>query len=64
MIAAVTPSAWSSRPSVRRIANAITTQAKPTAMYFIPVASGVLITTVTDVIGFFAFLGLASIWLL
>lgn len=27
-------------------------------------ASGVLITTVTDVIGFFAFLGLASIWLL
>jgi len=27
-------------------------------------ASGVLITTATDVIGFFAFLGLASIWLL
>ncbi|MBU2581441.1 MAG: magnesium transporter [Alphaproteobacteria bacterium] len=26
-------------------------------------ASGVLITTVTDVIGFFAFLGLASLWL-
>ncbi len=27
-------------------------------------ASGVFVTTVTDVIGFFAFLGLASIWLL
>ncbi len=27
-------------------------------------ASGVLVTTVTDVIGFFSFLGLASIWLL
>ncbi|MFM1816140.1 MAG: hypothetical protein RLZ98_2835 [Pseudomonadota bacterium] len=27
-------------------------------------ASGVLLTTVTDVVGFFAFLGLASIWLL
>jgi magnesium transporter len=27
-------------------------------------ASGVFVTTVTDVVGFFAFLGLASIWLL
>ena len=28
------------------------------------VASGVFVTTVTDVVGFFAFLGLASLWLL
>ncbi|RME94841.1 MAG: magnesium transporter [Alphaproteobacteria bacterium] len=28
------------------------------------IASGVFVTTVTDVIGFFAFLGLASIWLI
>ncbi len=27
------------------------------------VASGVFVTTVTDVVGFFAFLGLAAIWL-
>jgi len=27
-------------------------------------ASGVFVTTVTDVIGFFAFLGLASLWML
>ena len=27
------------------------------------VASGVFVTTVTDVVGFFAFLGLASIWI-
>lgn len=27
------------------------------------VSSGVFVTTVTDVVGFFAFLGLASIWL-
>jgi magnesium transporter len=28
------------------------------------IASGVFVTTVTDVIGFFAFLGLAAVWLL
>jgi len=28
------------------------------------VASGVFVTMVTDVVGFFAFLGLASLWLL
>ena len=28
------------------------------------VASAVFVTTVTDVIGFFAFLGLAAVWLL
>jgi magnesium transporter len=28
------------------------------------VASGVFVTTVTDVVGFFAFLGLAAVWLL
>ena len=27
-------------------------------------ASGVFVTTVTDVVGFFAFLGLAALWLL
>ena len=27
------------------------------------VASGVFVTTVTDVVGFFAFLGLAALWL-
>jgi magnesium transporter len=27
-------------------------------------ASGVFVTCVTDVVGFFAFLGLASVWLL
>jgi magnesium transporter len=27
------------------------------------VASGVFVTTVTDVVGFFAFLGLATLWL-
>jgi magnesium transporter len=27
------------------------------------IASGVFVTTVTDVVGFFSFLGLASIWL-
>ena len=27
------------------------------------VSSGVFVTTVTDVVGFFAFLGLASLWL-
>jgi len=26
-------------------------------------AGGVILTTVTDVVGFFAFLGLASLWL-
>jgi magnesium transporter len=28
------------------------------------VASGVFVTMVTDVVGFFAFLGLASLWLM
>jgi magnesium transporter len=28
------------------------------------VASGVFVTTVTDVVGFFAFLGLATLWLI
>jgi magnesium transporter len=28
------------------------------------IASGVFVTTITDVVGFFAFLGLATIWLL
>jgi magnesium transporter len=28
------------------------------------IASAVFVTTVTDVVGFFAFLGLAAIWLL
>ena len=28
------------------------------------IASGTFVTTVTDVVGFFAFLGLAAIWLL
>jgi magnesium transporter len=28
------------------------------------IASGVFVTTVTDVVGFFAFLGLAAWWLL
>jgi magnesium transporter len=27
------------------------------------IASGVFVTTVTDVVGFFAFLGLAALWL-
>ncbi len=27
------------------------------------VASGPLVTTITDVVGFFAFLGIASLWL-
>ena len=27
------------------------------------IASGVVVTTVTDVVGFFAFLGLAALWL-
>jgi len=27
------------------------------------IASGVFVTTVTDVVGFFAFLGLAAMWL-
>jgi uncharacterized protein Usg len=28
------------------------------------IASGTFVTTVTDVVGFFAFLGLAAVWLL
>ena len=28
------------------------------------IASGVFVTTVTDVVGFFAFLGLAALWLI
>ena len=28
------------------------------------IASGVFVTTVTDVVGFFAFLGLAALWLM
>ncbi len=28
------------------------------------IASGVFVTTVTDVVGFFAFLGLAAVWLM